>query len=111
MVHACMCSAFLRMSHIALLNHDDDDDDDAGSTILGCYLNQLLGGGMLEEVAGKAQASLEITGQLWLCSSCCKGSTNAPCTHAFPACFSLHIISKQQYPCISALCSGLKFRS
>ena len=37
---------------------------------------------MLEEVAGKAEASLQVTGQLWLDSSCCKGSTNASCTYA-----------------------------
>ena len=58
---------------------------DANCKSLGCYLNPVLGGCMFEEVAGKAEASLQITGQLWLLSSCCQGPANAPCTRVIPA--------------------------
>lgn len=57
---------------------------------------------MLEEVAGKAEACLQVAGQLWLRCSCCKGSTDAPCTYAFPAYSSRCTHSRQQ--CICAIC-------
>lgn len=47
----------------------------------GADLDPLLGWSMFEEVAGQAEAGLQIARQLRLRGGCCKGSSNTACMH------------------------------